>query len=199
MGMALILAGFVFPVTGIFPWSIMPYFIGGGLILAASTFVVSLVTDRSAQLLGDAAYGSSGDSTPYQAGYSHAESLALRGNYAAAIEAYQAAMTTHPGDPEPYLRIARIHRKELKQPEDAAYWYRKARREVALPAARDLGISRELVELYLASDDRPRAIPELARIIEKFPDTPEGAWAEGLMAELKAQGPGDAAAPPGPA
>jgi len=58
--------------------------------------------------------------------------------------------------------------------------------EASLSSARDLAASRELIELYLGSDDRSRAIPELARIIDKFPDTAECAWAEGLLTELRA-------------
>jgi len=189
LGGSVILAGTALPLVGIFPWSWLKYYVVAGVVLAAVSFVVTGISNRSARLLGDAAFGPSGSSTPYKAGFSRAETLVQQGQYDAAIEAYQAVIGATPGVPEPYLRIARIYRKELRKPDDAAYWYRKVRREAHLTMSQDLAISRELVELILASDNRERAIPELARIVDKFPDTPEQAWAEGLLAELKAAGP----------
>ncbi len=150
--------------------------------------VVQFLLRGMSWLVGEGTLGTSGSTTPYQRGYSEAETLAMRGKYTEAVAAYTDVIAGSPADPEPYLRIARIYKKELGSVDDAAFWYRRARREATVAPGQDLATSRELVELYLASDDPRRAIPELARIIERFRDTPEHAWAEGLLDELRAQG-----------
>ncbi|HEX9693167.1 MAG TPA: tetratricopeptide repeat protein [Gemmatimonadales bacterium] len=156
------------------------------IMAVAAAVIVHLVTGAAGWLFSEGVFGSSGSGTPYKGGYSQAEAHAAQGRYEDAITAYEAIVAEAPSDPEPYLRIARLYCNELSRLDDAAYWFRKVRREASLPSARDLAASRELIELYLGSEDRNRAVPELARIIEKFPDTSERAWAEGLLTELRA-------------
>jgi hypothetical protein len=108
--------------------------------------------------------------------------------YDDAISAYEAAIAEAPKDPEPYLRIARLYKKELGKLDDAAFWFRRVRRDAEMSRGQELAASRELVELYLVSDDRRRAIPELARIAERFADTPAREWATGLLEELRGEG-----------
>jgi tetratricopeptide (TPR) repeat protein len=72
--------------------------------------------------------------------------------------------------------------------EEAAAWFRRARRDATLPPGHDLLVSQELIELYRGRLGQPqRAIPELARICERFPGTPNAAAAEGELAALRAQ------------
>ncbi len=146
--------------------------------------VVKVFTGAASWMVSEGALGDKGGSTPYKRGYSEAETLTMQGSYAEAVRAYEAAIADAPEDPEPYLRIARLYRKELGKLDYAAFWFRRARRDAQMSAGQDLAASRELIELYLASADRRRAIPELARIAERFADTPERDWAVGLLAEL---------------
>ena len=169
-------------------WVKLPIWIVPPMALFAIV-VVRLVTGGAAWLVGEGALGTSGGSTPYERGFSKAEALTMHGEYLNAITSYQVAVAEAPENPEPYLRIARLYRKELGKQDDAAFWFRRVRRDARMSAGQDLAVSRELIELYVASDDPRRAIPELARVIERFAETPERAWAEGLLSKLKSQAP----------
>lgn len=150
---------------------------GGALIL--------FVTDH----VGGAArvlYNPTGSGTPRRREYSFAQSLIVRGEYGKAIEAYQARVAEDPTDPDPYIAIARLLRDEMDDPEQAAVWFRRVRDRTSLDAGRSILVTRELVELYGTRLGEPlRAAPELARLAEMFPHTPDGKWAASELAELK--------------
>lgn len=133
-------------------------------------------------------YDPHGRGTPSRSGYSRPESLAVRGRFEEAIAAYGAAATEEPGDPEPWLRIARIEAADLGRPRRALEALRAARVLVAAESPTAMLIAREIAELYLGDLHEPtRAMPELARLARAFPDTPTGAWAKLQFAELRAR------------
>lgn len=156
--------------------------------LAGGALVYFVVTWISETAGGAAAviYNPSGSSVPYERQHSYAASLAARGDYEDAVVAYELAVAEHPGQPEPYLRLARLLRDELGRYEDAARWFRRVRTETVLPAGRDVLVSRELIELYRTRLDEPlKAAPELARLAERYEGTPDGEWAARELAEVK--------------
>jgi tetratricopeptide (TPR) repeat protein len=154
-------------------WAIA-YFITLGLMEGAA---------RAAQTV----YAPSGASTPTQREYSQAQALHAAGDYAEAVEAYEAFVTRFPAEPEPYLRIARILRDDLRAYADAARWLRRARLDARLTRGQDLLVAQELIELYRRKLDEPeRAMPELARIADLMPGTPQAEAARRELAELRA-------------
>jgi hypothetical protein len=173
--------GFVWVVWIKFPIWIVP------VMALVTVLIVKMFTGAASWMVSEGALGATGGSTPYKRGYSEAEALTMQGSYAEAVSAYEAAIADAPEDPEPYLRIARLYKKELDNLDDAAFWFRRVRRDAQMSAGQDLAASRQLIELYLASGDRRRAIPELARIAERFVDTPEGDWAVGLLTDLRGE------------
>jgi hypothetical protein len=140
--------------------------------------VTALVTRAGATAAGKV-YHPSGASTPPTREYSQAQSLAARGLYAEAIDAYQACGAEFPDDPEPRFRIARLYLKELKRYEDAIAWFKQARSARAIDAGRALVATQEIVDIYDHKLHQPRrAIPELARLVERFPGTAAATWAQ---------------------
>lgn len=156
-------------------------FLGAGFVSG----LVLLITYKA----GDAAssiYAPSGNTTPHKKEYSQAESLVARGLYQEAVTAFELAVAENPTDPTPYLRVARTYRDNLSQFEDAARWFRRALRESAIPPGVALLARKELVELYTHRLRTPeRALPELARMVEEMPDTPDGQWAAGQYRAIK--------------
>ena len=135
-----------------------------------------------------AVYDPTGSTVASKPAYSGPESLAVRGRFEDAINAYELAARDEPGDPEPWLRIARIERADLKRPQRAIEALRAARTRTAPDSATAQMIGREIAELYLRDLEEPaRAMPELARLAAAFPDTPTGQLAARELAELKAQ------------
>jgi tetratricopeptide (TPR) repeat protein len=121
-------------------------------------------------------------------------SLAVRGRYDEALAAYRRCCTESPDEPEPYRRIARLCRDELQPYDQAIAWFKKARSCPRLRPADDLTVSQEIIETHTGKLRQPaQAVPELARLAERFPSHPAAAWAKRRLAELRAASPGGAA------
>ncbi len=130
----------------------------------------------------------SGDSTPHKIEYSRPQSLEARGLYREAVDAYEVFTLNTPADPEPYLRIARIYRDHLQEFDSAVAWFRKGRGTPKMAEPLDLLITQEIVEVYTRRLNAPqRAIPELARLIERFPHSSAAPWARERLKELREQ------------
>ncbi len=115
-----------------------------------------------------------------------AEALAVRGEYEAAITAYQNAILDVPEDGEAYLRIARIYRDEKENPEEAFFWFRRAVTEADLSKGQEILTLREIDELLIHQIQEPmRATPSLARLAEAYPGTMDGEWAKKELARIK--------------
>ena len=114
-----------------------------------------------------------GDSTPAIREYSQPQALVARGKYREAIEVFEDFVTLYPEDPEPCIRIARIHRDKLKDYNLALTWFKRARSTAGVDAGREIVITQEIIEIFCNKFDEPqRAIPELARLIDRYPEHP---------------------------
>ncbi|MCG6956471.1 MAG: tetratricopeptide repeat protein [Gemmatimonadetes bacterium] len=151
---------------------------------ALTVGIVRAVVGGGARVAGTI-YNPTGSATPRRKEYSGAESLAAQGRLEDAITAFELAVAEDPGDPWPYLRVARIYRDQLGRFEDAARWFRRALREAtACPVL----ARRELVELYVHRMKEPgKAAPLLARMADELVGTPEGEWAAEELREVKAR------------
>ncbi|MBI4501434.1 MAG: hypothetical protein HY700_09765 [Gemmatimonadetes bacterium] len=148
-------------------------------------FTLSLV--KGAAITASTIYAPSGNSTPPKREYSHPQALVAHGHYEEAVQAYQVFCTEFPEDPEPYLRIARLYRTELQRYNEALSWFKKARTQAKMTQALELLVTQEIVEVYTHKLGTPqRAMPELARLVDRFPGTEAAAWARQRLGELRA-------------
>jgi tetratricopeptide (TPR) repeat protein len=161
----------------------------GGLGLSIATpLIVAALGGRAAGSL----YNPSGSGTPRKRGLSHAESLAARGLYDEAIDAYRVAIGEDPTDPTPHLRVARLERDRRGRHEEAATWFKSAFALMEQGTGPALLTLKELVELYTVKLSTPaRVAPLLARLAAERPDAPEGAWAREELARVKGAMRGD--------
>ncbi len=133
---------------------------------------------ESSGVLVSQLHNPSGASTPAKRDYSFPKSLTARGRYEEAAVAYEAETAEHPEDPEPYLQLARLYRDRLVDFEEAATWFKRARQAEEMDRGRDLVVTQELIELYTRKLHMPRrAMPELARLIDRHPHSPPAAAA----------------------
>lgn len=158
-----------------------------GVVVAATGvyFLVQAIVRQGASLAGQI-YNPSGSSTPAKREYSYAESLVARARYEEAAPAYELYCIEYPEEPEAYFRLARLYRDHLGQFEDAISWFRRARSDAKLTPGQELLAIQEIIEIYLQKLGTPRkAIPELALLCEKFPDTPAGQAARRELTEMR--------------
>lgn len=166
-----------------FPWGLLAGILAAGSVYAGTM----LVTEGGARMVGTI-HNPQGHVAPEKRDYSYAQSLAARGDYVEAVREYERAVIAFPHDPEPYIRIARLKRRELRQLEDAVYWFKRARTDAEISHGQELVVTRELIEMYRSDLDAPeRAIPELARLIDRFPDDPAIEVSKRELAELRRQ------------
>jgi hypothetical protein len=156
--------------------------VGGFLLLYAGSLALGEVAGRTAGSL----FFSSGSSTPSRREYSLADSLIVRGRLDDAISELERASALYAADAEPPLRLARLLRDACARPQDSIRWFRTAADRSGGDAGIEIAALRELIEVHTHVLRTPRgALPHMARLASRHPDTPAGAWARREMAELK--------------
>ncbi len=132
----------------------------------------------------------SGSSTPLAKGYSHIEALTAQGRYREAAAAYRREIASDSKDVEARiqldasLQLAQLLLKHLDDPAGAATCYREVR-DLVPDEARTIGYSLRLVDLYRTRLAAPgRALVELRRLIDRFPESPQVVGARRELQEL---------------
>lgn len=126
----------------------------------------------------------SGKSSPYQQEFSQGQALAAADNIAGAIAWYDAEMARLPESVVVRIQSADLHARN-GHPQRAEALFLEARR---LTSDRnfELYCTQRLIDLRLGALREPaRALPELRRLMERFPDSREAAGAQVALARLK--------------
>lgn len=142
------------------------------------------ITGRAATSL----YSPGGDSTAYTPTFSHIDTLVIRGDLAAAATAWDIAMLENPASPGVMTKAADFHLRERKDAATALTLFLRARQMHV--GGEDLRryIQQKLVDLYLGPlEDEGRALVELRRLIEAFPESREAESAREALAAIKAK------------
>ncbi len=169
-------------------WPFLVSVLGLGILLAVTLTAAVIVLAETAGAASRRAFMPSGSTTPARQQFSRARSLEVRERFDEAIEVYRCHIEERPGDPEPYVRIARIHRDDLDRPEEALRWLKAARDADETRPALEVLLTREIVSLYTGRlKQTARAAPELARAAERWAGTPDGEWAARELAAVKNQ------------
>jgi tetratricopeptide (TPR) repeat protein len=165
-------------------------FVPGGLFLlvvAGGVFVAQRTAGEALARLLTNLYGASGATTPAPKGYSAIEALVARGAYADAAAAYRAEITREPRDVEARVRLAELLLSRLDAPAEAAALYAEAR-DLAADQNRRIGLTLRLVDIQRDRlKDRGRAIVELRRLVDSYPNSRHTAGARSELARLLSQ------------
>jgi hypothetical protein len=130
----------------------------------------------------------SGSSTAYAHNFSLEDSLVIRGDIAAALELYERGIRERPGDVEVRIRAADLCQGKGANAPRAAELWREVQRHPAVLPEKMLYATHRLVDLYVGPLREPgRALVELRRIIDTFPDSTSARHAREALARLKAE------------
>ncbi len=141
---------------------------------------------KGAERFGNSIYAPSGDTTAYTPTFSHIEALELKGDLDGAAAAWEAALLEQPESVITVVRAADFHLRARKDPHTALEHYLRARALSGGTADIRRYVQQKLVDLYLGPlADTGRAMVELRRLIDAFPDTREAEGARVALAELK--------------
>lgn len=156
-----------------------------GLLVAFVTYrFVWGFTEGAGQFFG-AFVQPRGDCTPYQPRYSDHEALAVRGDVAEALAAYEATLLREPGSVVAHRQAAELHMAQGDATR-AAQLFMAMRRLPLATRADELYATQRLVDLHLgAAGGEGKALVELRRLSERFVGTREAEGAREAIRRLK--------------
>ena len=128
-----------------------------------------------------------GNRTPYEPQYSEHDAMVMRGEVARALASYEEIILSSPNDPQPRIRAAELYAKS-GQRDRAEALYKAVQRLPGIAPRDDVYVSNRLVDLYLQWSDREaRALTELRRLIDTYPESDVAERARKGLANLKRQ------------
>ena len=123
----------------------------------------------------------------YEETFSYEDSLLARGNYNAAIAAFEKHVAAGSGGTALMLRTADLHVKH-GDPKRAVELYRQAQGAPAVPAADHMYATNRLIDLYTGALANPEgAMSELRRLIAVHPSSDAAKHARTALVNLKRQ------------
>ena len=133
-----------------------------------------------------------GASTPYDHQFSREEALAARGDIAGAIESFEAAIATTPitaaTGVNVRIRAAELYIGKGADAKRAADLFREIQRFPDVAATQDIYVSNRLIDLLLGPLRQPaRALFELRRIADRYPNTTAATHARAAITTVKRQ------------
>jgi predicted Zn-dependent protease len=151
--------------------------------LAAAAFLAIRFAQRAGSGVVLTFLGANNGSGSPRAITSHAESLAARGRYDEATAEFAALRAAYPHDIALRRTEAEFQAGVGGNPQIAAQVLNELRRVPNLPGPVERYATHRLLDLYLGVlADPGRAMVELRRMADRFPDTPDG---QGALAELR--------------
>jgi hypothetical protein len=155
-------------------------------ILGGATFLIGAKLGDGAGAVAKSFTMPSGNSTPYAQTFSYQEALAAKGDVAGALESYEAVIAEQPTATAPRLQAAEHYARGNRNPQRAAGLFREVREMPGVSSRDALYASSRLVDLYDGPLDEPgRALVELRRIIEQYPDSKFATHARAALPTLK--------------
>ncbi len=160
-----------------------------GIVIAFN--IGAFIARSLASISGNAAsslFAPSGDSTAYTPTFSHIDTLEIRGDFDGAATAWDVAILENPGLPGVIAKAADFHLRARKDPARALSLYLQARQLNAGGTDLRRYVQQKIVDLYLGPlAEEGRALAELRRLIDAFPDSREAESARVALAEIKSR------------
>lgn len=127
-----------------------------------------------------------GSSTPYKEQYSREQALVMLGRVDDALASFEAIIRDDPGAVAARIRAAELYDRERGNVQRAAELFREAQRIESCSTGERVYIAHRLVDLYTGPLNQPgKALVELRRLIEQFPDHPAASQARDALTILK--------------
>jgi tetratricopeptide (TPR) repeat protein len=184
--------GIVFVVVGALIGTLLDF--SGGRLLAIAAFVgltagyltrtFTLAVSNGAGASFLAFLQPSGRSSPYEAEFSQAQAFVAKGDVPGALALYESEIVRLPANEVVRIQAADLHARQ-GNPQRAESLFLEVR-GMTNDRGRELYATQRLIDLRLGVLGQPeRALPELRRLIERFPGTREGDGARAALARIK--------------
>jgi hypothetical protein len=119
-------------------------------------------------------------------GYSHIETLEVRGDIAGALVEWEKVITDAPDALAARITAAELYSRKANNHRRAEQLYRSVQAHAKAPDETKRYVTQRLIDLYLGPiNDEGRALVELRRVANRWPDSPEGKGALQAIANIK--------------
>lgn len=171
LGPPTVISGLLIPFLDIVAMLAFAACVAAWAVFLVYYLVVGRASDAAAGAIGRVLMPS-GSSTPSVNQHSDIETLAMRGHYDRAAEAYRAAIAADPADLVACEKLGQLAMRDTKDFQLAVWAYKEAERRAASEKSR-LAFGVIVAELYRDKLQEPRrAVVELSRLIATYPDAP---------------------------
>jgi tetratricopeptide (TPR) repeat protein len=171
LGPMTLLSGLLIPWFGIIAILMFAACVAAWLVFGLYSVIYGVGAQKAADAIGRVLMPS-GASTPSVNQHSNIETLAIRGQYAQAAEAYQAAIAADPADIVACEKLGQMAMRDMKDWQLAVFAYREAEKRAASEKSK-VAFGTIVAELYRDKLGEPRrAVVELSRLIATYPDHP---------------------------
>jgi tetratricopeptide (TPR) repeat protein len=128
----------------------------------------------------------SGASTPYVDQFSYQQSLVMQGKVDEALESYEAVITEKPTRVDVRIRAAELYLAKKGNARRAAELFREAQGISMISVGDDVYVTNRLVDLFTGPLGAPgRALIELRRLIDRYPNSAAAVQSREVLARLK--------------
>jgi hypothetical protein len=159
-----------------FVWSLAASVLAGG---AVHLLVTAVGDGATALTTGGHGWSSEGD-------FSHQASLVMQGRVDEALASYESLIAASATAIEPRVLAADLYSRNPAHARRAAELLREAQRIPAITPGRDSYVTNRLVDLLLGPlGDPGRALVELRRLIERYPNSTPARHAREAIARIK--------------
>lgn len=172
--------------VGSIAWLLFAGCMAGWLVLAIYYFMNRAVINPVGDAIGRILVPT-GSSTPSVAQHSNIETMVVRGEYAKAAEAYRGVIEGNRADLVACEKLGQLAMRQLKDFDTAIWAYRQAEERSTEPRRR-LGYAIIVAGIYRDNvGDMGKAVVELRKILERYPDAPNADRLRAELDELKAR------------
>jgi hypothetical protein len=128
------------------------------------------------------------NTTPYVPQHSYQDSLIQQGKLDDALESFEALIAEQPTSADVRIRAAELYVKNENTVKRAAELFREIQRIDGVSPGNDVYATNRLVDLLIGPLDNPsRALIELRRLIDRYPNSSGATRARETLAALKAR------------
>ena len=186
-----------------FAYGVMIFGLVFGVIISRTGFhwwsvpiatVAGVVGGGSGWIMGELVGGAwkrfmvDGTSTPYREQYSYQQALVMQGRVDEALESFEAVIAEKPEEIDPRLKAAELYVREKANHRRAAELFREVQRLAGVTPGQDIYVTNRLVDLLTGPlDDPGRALVELRRLVERYPNSSAARHARDAIGALKAR------------
>jgi hypothetical protein len=159
------------------------YIVGWAAITA-----IALVITRPAGAVADFYLAPTGASTPYEEQFSQEEALVMQRRVPEALESFERRIAADPAGVRVRVKAADLYAGLGNNPQRAAELFRDVQRLPGLGSGDDLYVGNRLADLYMGPLDTPaRALVELRRLLDRYPESRVAPHLRQAIAALKAR------------